>query len=344
MENAKKIWWYAAAIAALSFSFFITTTIGSANIGVWTALAIIFSKVPFLQQWIEPNWAVMAESIIWQVRVPRNVTAILVGAGLAVAGASFQGLLRNPLADPYILGVSSGAAVGAALYLTSATMVGGAIIGLAPSAFIGALVAVFLVYQLAKIGSRVEIETLILSGVVVGSFMTAILSMLLIRMYSNVHQVIFWLMGSLNRSGWDQLSWSAWVIVIIVLCIFLIARPLNIMTMGEPVAQSLGVSTERIKILILVLASLITALAVSIAGTIGFVGLVVPHVVRLLMGPDHRLLLPMSAIVGAIFLLWADTIARTILSPLEVPVGIVTACIGAPFFGYLLRRRKKYRM
>jgi len=338
--NKHKYLWYVGLITALIISFVITSAIGSAGISAWTAVAIILSKLPLLGNVIEPSWASMTETIIWQVRVPRNLTAMLVGSGLAVAGASFQGLLRNPLADPYILGISSGAAVGAALALTLTGVFGSIVFGVAPAAFVGAMLAIFLVYNLAKLGNRVAVETLILAGVVVGSFMTAVLSLLLIRMYSNLHQVVFWLMGSLGKGGWEGLTWSALIMLLAIVGLCLLARPLNLMAMGDTVAQGLGVSTEKLKRIILVLASLVTALAVSIAGTIGFVGLVVPHIVRLLIGPDHRALLPLSAFAGAIFLLWADTMARVILAPSEIPVGVVTAFIGAPFFGYLLRRRK----
>ncbi|OEF97983.1 FecCD family ABC transporter permease [Desulfuribacillus alkaliarsenatis] len=343
MKNNRWLW-YVLLSAILLISFLVTSSIGSAGIDAWTALLIMLSKVPFVRNFIDPYWASMAETIIWQVRIPRNLTAILVGGSLAVAGASFQGLLRNPLADPYILGISSGAAAGAAISITITGIVGSAVVGIPMAAFIGAALAMFLVYSLAKIGNRVDVTTLILAGVVVGSFMSAVLSLLLIRMYSNLHQVVFWMMGSLGRSGWERLSWTALLLVFIIIGLCMLARPLNIMSMGDSVAQTLGVATEKIKLLVLVLATLVTALAVSIAGTIGFVGLVVPHVVRLLIGPDHRALLPMSIFVGGIFLLWADTIARTMLSPSEIPVGVVTAFVGAPFFGYLLRKRKKYRI
>ncbi|MHB1420191.1 MAG: FecCD family ABC transporter permease, partial [Bacillota bacterium] len=289
---------------------------------------------------VHPFWTKTAEVILYQIRMPRVILGSLVGASLAVAGATFQGLLRNPLADPYTVGVSSGAAVGAVIAILIQGV--GTGIGLVPLfALTGAMITIILVYQLARIGGRVAVETLILSGVIIGSFMTAILSFILTRSYDNLQQVIFWLMGSLSLRSWEHIAFSMPYLIIGMLIIWFFARDLNALTMGEDTAQHLGVPVERVKTILLFLASLITALAVSVSGTIGFVGLIVPHVVRMILGPDHRVLIPVSALTGAIFLIWADTIARTAIAPSELPVGVVTAFIGAPFFAYLLRAKKK---
>ncbi|QGT99448.1 Vitamin B12 ABC transporter, permease component BtuC [Candidatus Syntrophocurvum alkaliphilum] len=330
-------------VPAFILTMIISSTLGSANIDVITVLRMLIYKIPYLGELlIIADWSDTTETIVYEIRVPRILLGGIVGGALGLAGASFQGLLRNPLADPYTVGVSSGAAVGAVF----AFMIGGGVtylqFGLVPFfAFIGAMTAITIVYQLAKIGGRVAVETLILAGVVVGSFLTALLSFMLTRAYNNLEQVVFWLMGSLALRSWDYIIFISPFIFFGMILLWLLSRELNVMALGEDTAHHLGVSVEKAKILVLFLASLITALAVSIAGTIGFVGLVVPHIVRMILGPDHRVLIPISALVGGLFLIWADTIARIIITPSELPVGVITALIGAPFFGYLLRVRKK---
>lgn len=344
------VWWKKKLLLGLSvlapaflLTLIISSTLGSANIEPVTVLRMLIYKIPWLgDALITPDWSKSTETIVYQLRVPRILMGGVVGAALAVAGASFQGLLRNPLADPYILGVSSGAAVGAVFAFIIGSGVQFLNFGLVPLlAFTGAMISITTVYQLAKIGGRVAVETLILAGVVVGSFLTAILSFMLTRSYHNLEQVVFWLMGSLSLRSWDYLAFVSPFLLVGMGLLWLLSRELNVMALGEDTAHQLGVSVEKAKIMILFLASLVTSLAVSMAGTIGFVGLVIPHIVRMILGPDHRVLIPISALTGGLFLVWADTIARTILSPTELPVGIITALIGAPFFAYLLRTRKK---
>lgn len=332
-------------VPAFLLTMIISSTMGSASIETGTVLRMLIYKIPYLgKMLITPDWSSTTETIVYQLRVPRVLLGGIIGGALGVAGASFQGLLRNPLADPYTVGVSSGAAVGAVIAFIIGSGVGVTYLrfGLVPLfAFIGAMSAITVVYQLAKIGGRVAVETLILAGVVVGSFLTAILSYMLTRAYHNLEQVVFWLMGSLALRSWDYLTFVTPFLLVGMAALWLLSRELNVMALGEDTAHHLGVSVEKAKILVLFLASLVTALAVSMAGTIGFVGLVVPHIVRMVLGPDHRVLIPISALTGGLFLVWADTIARTALAPTELPVGVITALIGAPFFGYLLRTRKK---
>ncbi|KKM08831.1 iron ABC transporter [Clostridiales bacterium PH28_bin88] len=321
-----------------------SAVIGSANISPLTAAGILVHKVPVLgPALVIPDWTRTMEVIIWKIRFPRILMGSLVGAGLAVAGAAFQGLLRNPLADPYTVGVSSGAAVGAVLVMLAGAGIKGVPgIGLVPvGAFLGAILTIITVYRLARIGGRVAVETLILAGVVVGSFLTAILSFMLTRAYHNLEQVVFWLMGSLSLRSWGHVAWSLPALLAGMVIIGFLARELNLLALGEETAQHLGVGVERAKVLILFAASLVTAQAVAMAGTIGFVGLVTPHVVRMVLGPDHRVLLPVAALTGSIFLVLADTLARTVIAPAELPVGVITAFLGAPFFGYLLRTRQR---
>ena len=277
------------------------------------------------------------ETIIFQVRLPRICLGLLVGAALSVAGATLQGLFKNPMADPFIIGISSGAGLGAAFCIAS-----GIVLSYATPlmAFIGASIAVFLVYNIARVGGKVPVDTLLLSGIAVSYFLSAITSFLM-YMSENLHQIVFWLMGGLGGSGWGHVKIAFPLIFFGILIIYFFARDMNVMLLGEEAAQHLGIEVERFKRVMMLLASLITAAAVSFSGLIGFVGLVIPHIVRLLVGPDHRILIPSSALFGGIFLVWADTLARTIFAPTELPVGIITAFFGAPFFIYLLRSRKK---
>ncbi len=326
-------------IVVLVFSVVAGVSFGSTATSPTTTVQVLGSHIPGISSWFPvPDAAI--DAIIYKIRLPRVILAIFVGAALAVAGASLQGLLRNPLAEPYTIGVASGAAVGAAMVIIFAA--GGflGVVGLPIAAFLGALATGILVYNLAVVNGHLAVETLILAGVVMSSFMSAILSYLLTVAGQNLQQVVYWLMGSLGIRGGDYFIYTLpfLVVGIILLCFF--GRDLNIMTFGEEAAGQLGVSVERTKQLILLLATLLTGIAVSLAGTIGFVGLIVPHIVRLTLGPDHRVLLPVSAIGGGIFLIWADIVARVAVAPVELPVGVVTAFLGAPFFMYLLRTRK----
>lgn len=282
------------------------------------------------------------EMIVWNLRFPRTLLAAAVGAALAVAGALMQGFLRNPLADPYVLGVSAGASVGAAvsiLLLAGAGWLSGLL--LTPAlAFIGATLAVTLVYLLARSGSRVPVVTLLLSGIALNTVLSAVLSFLIYFSERNLQALIYWLMGSFSARGWLQVAAIIpYLLVGLGLAVWL-ARDMNALSLGEDAASTLGVPVERVKQLLLLASTLLTAGAVSVSGIIGFVGLLVPHVTRMLLGPDHRLLIPASALWGATFLVLADLLARTILPNAEMPVGIITSLCGGPFFLFLLRRKE----
>lgn len=334
-------------IPLLMVLLFMTTIssalVGSANLNFTLILKMLVFKLPVIGTLlIEPEWNKLAETIFWQIRIPRIILGGLVGAALAVAGATFQGLLKNPLADPYTLGVSSGAAVGAVLVLlwgTGLTFLGLTMLPFA--AVLLALITLIVVYLLAQIGGRVAAETIILSGVIVGSFLNAILSFMLTLSYSNLEQVIFWLMGSLALRTWSHIIFALPFLVVGIFIAWFYSRELNMMALGEESALQLGVDVAKAKKILLFIAAMLSAVAVSVSGTIGFVGLIIPHLVRMVVGPDHRVLIPVSAFVGAIFLILADTIARTIVAPGELPVGVLTAFLGAPFFAYLLRVSKK---
>ncbi len=315
-------------------------SIGSADIPLSTVVKILVSKLPGVH--IDQTWSNGTETIIVDTRLPRIILAGLVGASLAVAGATYQGLFRNPLADPYLIGVSQGALLGAAIaMLLPIGWQGFANFETVPMlAFSGALITVAIVYGIAHTGRSLPVTTLILAGVALGSFMTSITSYLMIT-NEDLHGIISWMLGRFSLGNWDQV-WSVLPFTVIgTMVIWLHSRPLNVMQLDEDQAKQLGINVERVKLLLLICATLITAAAVSFCGTIGFVGLIVPHAVRLVWGPDHRFLLPLSALAGAIFLILADTAARTVMEPTDVPVGVITAFVGAPFFLYLLRRKKR---
>ncbi len=322
------------AVAALA------TTIGSVKIPFLTTCQVLVSKLPLFH--ITPVWPSGVETIILEIRLPRVILAGLVGAALGTAGATYQGLFRNPLADPYLIGVAQGASLGAVigfLLPTTGHVLGVGIIPL--FAFTGALVSTAIVYSLSRVGKTLPVTTLILAGVALGALLGSIVSYLIISSGEKIHGIIFWLMGSFSLTQWADVALVLPYVVIGIGVILLYARPLNVMQLDEEQAQQLGINVERLKLVLLTAATLITAAAVSFVGTIGFVGIIVPHAVRLLWGADHRFLLPLSVLSGAIFLIVADLIARTAQAPAEIPIGVITAICGAPFFLYLLRRRRK---
>lgn len=330
-------------VILLLFSIALFTTIGTAKVGVVDIYKIIGSKIPLISNHIDiSNIADSAKSIIWNLRLPRVLLGAIIGASLSVAGAAFQGMFKNPMADPYVIGISSGAALGAALAIVLKIDI--SIINISSItifAFIGALIAVLTVYNIARVKNKVPVTTLLLAGVAVGQFLTAIMSFLMILSDKDMVRITYWTLGSLSGKGWDPVLAIALPSLVCMIVITFFARDLNILLTGEESAQSLGVDVERTKTYILLLGTFITAVAVSVSGIIGFVGLIIPHIVRLLIGPDHRILLPASALLGSIFMIFADTVARTLISPIEIPVGIITALFGGPFFIYLLRSKKK---
>lgn len=295
------------------------------------------------------TWRPQDEVILFDLRLPRVVGAALVGLALATAGTLFQGLLRNPLADPYIIGTSGGASLGAVIGILVSTPFSVLGFGIVPlAAFAGALGATALVYQLARVGGRTPVVTLLLAGFAVSAILDYAVSFLLIlndRLQLNLPRVYAWLLGGVTVNEWSQLAVVGPTILLASCAALLLGRSLNAFSLGEDAAGRLGIAVERDKLLIVVVGSLLTGLAVTVSGLIAFAGLVVPHVMRLLTGPDNRLLLPSSALAGASFLVVADLLARTILSPSELPVGILTAFLGGPYFLYLLRKsRREYRL
>ncbi|HEX7415668.1 MAG TPA: iron ABC transporter permease [Smithellaceae bacterium] len=281
------------------------------------------------------------ELIIFSVRLPRIIFAGIVGASLSVGGVIFQAILRNPLADPYVLGISGGSALGAIVGIV--TGAGSFYLGIPLLAFLGALATVFLVFIVAG-GTRGPLldNSLLLSGVVVNAFFSAaILFFLSVVNSMELHSITFWLMGDLSMASMKEIYMAAFCLIAGFVFLYAQARKLNLIVQGEETALHLGVNVERTKQWLLIVTSLITAVAVSLAGIIGFVGIMVPHLMRLVFGSDHRLLLPVSALFGACFLVIADTLARVVLAPAELPVGVITALCGAPYFIFLLKRKAR---
>lgn len=328
-------------IAALAGAILLGIGYGGVKLMPGQIILILLHKLPIIKEFINPGWSETHETIIILLRLPRVLLAGLVGAGLALAGTTFQGLFRNPMADPFVIGVSSGAALGAVCAMLLQSVMHFVFPQAVPLfAFLFAILTILLVYQLARTGSKVPVMTLLLAGVAVSSLLSALVSLVMFFSGSQLHQVVFWLMGGFSGRGWSYFYMFIPYGILGAIIILIYARELNAMLLGEEPAQHLGIEVEMVKRNLLIGAALLTGAAVSVSGLIGFIGLIIPHMVRMLVGPDHRLLLPTVAILGAIVLILADLLARVILAPEELPVGIVTALFGAPFFIYLLRKQK----
>lgn len=330
-------------IIALFFSIIIFSTIGSANIKAIDTLRVVLSRIPLIGDKVDVSGISKPhQNIIIDVRIPRVLIGVTVGAALSGVGAVFQGMFKNPMADPYVIGISSGAALGAGLVIIfgiSWTALGLSSISI--GAFLGAVCTTFLVYWISKVKNKVPITILLLSGIAVGQFLTAILSFLMVIFTKDMTKIIYWTLGSFSGKGWEHIASTSIPMILAMIILNFFSKDLNIMLLGEESAQNLGVDVENIKIIILIICAFIISMAVSVSGIIGFVGLIIPHIMRLIVGPDHRILIPTSMLSGGIFMIFADTLARTVISPTEIPVGILTALFGGPFFIYLLRKSKK---
>ena len=326
----------------LFFTIVVTITIGSVGpIGSGNPERIPMQAVWDILIGKSRLWPVSYKTIIMDIRLPRILLAALVGCALAVSGVVMQGIFRNPMADPFIIGLSSGAAVGASISILMGLSISIGIYSTPFLAFVGAGLTIFGVYFIARSRGKVKVETLLLTGIAIGSFLTAVTSFLMYMANEQFRFLFFWLLGGLNKASWNTLAIAFSLILLGVIIIQFFARDLNAMVLGEEPAMHLGIDTGSVKKILLIFSSLVAGTAVAFTGIIGFVGLITPHIMRILVGPNHRILLPASALAGAIFLIWSDTIARTILSPTEIPVGIITAFCGAPFFVYLLQKSKK---
>lgn len=323
--------------ALLAGEIFAATCIGAVSIKPSTVASLFLDR--------HASSSPMERAIVFQIRLPRVLAAALVGCALAIAGVLFQGLFRNPMADPYVIGSSGGAALGATLGVVLVphfSLLGfGATASLA---FCFSLLTMIAVYWLARVGGRTPIVTLLLAGFALSAMLgysTTFVALLHPESYVAVHLLTTWLHGAISNTAWSQVAFVAIMVGLGVLLSFPLARSLNALCLGDEYAQQLGIRVELLRASIIIVGSLLTAAAVALGGLIGFVGLIIPHLVRLLIGPDHVQLLPIAGLAGAIFLILADTLARSVLSPTELPVGILTAFVGGPVFLFLLRRSKR---
>jgi iron complex transport system permease protein len=342
-HRKKLLRWTIALISlavALLASAIIAICIGSVSIPVDQVFAALFS--PDLWKVMTGGHASSTDNIIvLEIRLPRILVAALVGASLAVAGVAMQALFRNPMASPYILGLSSGGAFGAAIAIVLGFSLVSGQFAIPIMAFIFTFLTLFLVYGISRTKFGVPVTTLLLAGIAVGAFFAALVSLIKYFSGDKLADIVFWMMGGLWNSNWS-LFWMALPFVLVgCLILLVLAREMNLLMLGESQALNLGVNVRQVRFIILIASSLVTAAAVSVSGVIGFVGLIIPHTLRIIMGPDNKILLPASIVGGAVFMIVTDTIARTIISPEELPVGIITALVGAPFFLYLLRARKR---
>ncbi|MBU0512751.1 MAG: iron ABC transporter permease [Chloroflexi bacterium] len=330
---------YLSNLILLTLALLFSVALGAVYISPETIMRILADQLPWVD--IFQTWPDSSLAIILKVRLPHTILIAITGAALAGSGAAYQGLFRNPLADPYLIGVASGAGLGAVAAMSlniSRELLGYYLIPV--GAFIGALLTVVAVYNLARVGRIVPLTTLILSGVAIGTFTSALTSFIMLRSDDQIYRAIAFLLGGSTMTGWKPVLAALPYTALGVGMLILSGHVLNVLQFGEEQASQLGLPVERAKIFIIVTASLTTAVAVSFSGVIGFIGLIVPHLVRIIWGADYRRLIPLSIIGGASALLLADMLARVLLAPQTLPVGIVTALVGTPFFLWILRRAK----
>jgi iron complex transport system permease protein len=329
---------YLVLFLFLILAAFVALTVGSANLDFGKVMKIITGSLGLTRP---EGYTPLEQKIIIDLRLPRIILAFLAGGALSIAGVVFQGLFRNPMADPYIIGTSSGAALGAALGFVTGLDIQFLNLSVVPAlAFTGAIGTTIVVYNLSRLGSKTSMMVLLLTGVAFSFLLSSITSAIMILRRDETHNIISWMIGGFTASRWIHVQVILPYLIVGMALLAAFSRDLDLMLLGEEKARQLGVDIQRLQGILTLAASLLVAAAVSFSGIIGFVGLVVPHMVRLIIGPNHKQLLPTATLTGAIFLLIADTVARIILSPLELPVGIITAFLGAPFFIYLLRRNK----
>lgn len=330
----------------LLFSMALSAMIGPMAISIEKAIGIILHQVPFVGGLIPVRWSSIEEAVLVQIRLPRVLSAVIVGFALSVAGTAFQCIFRNPMADPYVVGVASGAGFGASLAIVLG--IGFPLISdvyaIPLMASIGAILTMFLVYAIARTGSELPVLRLLLAGIAVGSFFSALISIMMTLAGQSLHVVYMWLLGGFSLSRWEFVEIAAIVVTVGFVLLYAFARDFNIMLLGEEQAIQLGVEIEKVKKIVFIVASTITAVAVSIGGIIGFIGLIIPHITRIMVGPDHRILLLSSALTGAIVLVLCDTLARSIIRPAVLPTGVITTLLGIPFFIYLLKSTGKIRI
>ena len=336
-----KIWWLVLATATAVVAVGLGLTLGPASLGVREVLLEVLDRLPFVDY--DSGLSEREQAIVWEIRLPRVVLGLLVGSMLATAGASYQGVFRNPLADPYLLGVAAGAGFGATVAIVSDLGDGIGTFDAVPMlAFGGALVAVSLTYLVGFSARRSDpVTSLVLAGVAVASFFTAIQTFVQQRDSETIRQVYFFVLGQLRTAGWDEVILVSPYVGGCLLILLLLRRRLDVLAVGDEEAGSLGIDVRLVRLVSVLAASLGTAAVVAVSGLIGFVGIIVPHTIRLIFGFSYRIILPLTILFGGAFLVGADLVARLVLEPAEIPIGVVTAFMGAPFFVLVLRTSRK---
>lgn len=332
-------WILVVLVIALIATIILSSTIGTGNISLTLGTKMIISEIPILNNFLSQSFSESTKTIFLDFRLPRIIVGILVGSALSVAGVTIQGIFRNPMAEPYTVGVSAGASLGAVTAISYGLGFLG-VLTLPLMSFIFSMVSIFIVYNIAKVNGKLPVGILLLAGITMSFFLSSITQFLEYTAGEQLHNMVFWIMGGLWNRSWTHVQIVLPPVILGSIGIYYYSRGLNTILLGEESSHQLGIEVEKMKKILIVLASLITAAAVSVSGIIGFVGLIIPHTMRILVGADHRILIPSSALAGGVFLVWADNIARTIITPEELPVGIITAIAGAPFFVYLLKKRK----
>ena len=327
----------AAGIAVLCGSVLAGLSTGAVPVPARTILGILLDRMAGISSDIQ--WTSGQEAIIWDLRFPRGLLACMVGAGLALVGAALQAVSRNPLADPHLLGISSGAAVGAVIAILHTGLFIGPLT-VPVMAFAGAMISTFIVIGITGYMQVVTATRLLLTGVAVSFIAMAIANLLIFLGDARAaHTVVYWMLGGLGLASWNQLSYPLVVLMIGLVYFWMKSRDLNSLTLGDETAATLGVDVERVRVVSFIMGAFVTGVMVAYSGIIGFVGLMIPHMVRMLVGGDHMRVIPLSAITGGIFLVWADIAARSLLAPEDLPIGIVTGLIGGTFFIWLLGRK-----
>ncbi len=335
-------------VAGVALASALSLSLGAADLAATDAGLAVLSRIPGLSG-LDPGLSRAQETIVFELRLPRLLLALLVGCALAVAGVVMQAFFQNPMAAPSIIGISAGASVGATIAVVAGLSIG--IGGLGPipvAAFVGAMAVTALVYALSRRGGRTPVGVLLLTGIAIGSLMSALAALILVTGQDPTRRdldlVVYWMLGSVAGKTWAHVTLIAPYVLAAGAVTWVFSRDLNVLSLGDDAAHYLGLNVEQVRLILLALSSLLTAAAVAVSGVIGFVGLIVPHLMRIVTGPDHRVLLPASGVAGGVLLALADVLSRTVAAPTEIPLGIITSLLGAPFFLYLLHRRREYGM
>lgn len=324
-------------------SIILAVGLGPVSVHAMTVAKIVASKLSLLAPSIERDWSQLEENIVWTLRMPRVLLGMIVGASLAVTGVAMQALVRNALADPFLLGVSSGAAATATLGMLFGVFAFLGTYALSISAFLGAAATIIIVYTISRVRGRIHITQLLLSGVVIAMIMDSITNIITLSAPNalGLHSAAFWMSGSLAGAKWAYLTLPLIVMVCCITALLISYRSLNALTLGDETAGTLGYNVNRMQKLLILVASLLAGVTIAVSGAIGFIGLMVPHLTRLLVGSDHKRVLIVSALLGGILVVWADVVARMVIAPQELPIGLLTSLVGGPFFIWLLKRRTR---